>query len=63
MVQLIVLACLAGHPDRCQEFRVPTQGELNMVQCVWRSQMMAAEWQAQHPGWQIKRFSCGLPKA
>ena len=63
MIELIVVACLAADPGRCQEFRVATQADLNMVQCVWRSQMMAAEWQGQHPGWVVKRMSCGWPKA
>ena len=63
MVQLIVLACLVANPARCDEVRLPAAAELSMMQCVWQSQMLAADWQNTHPGWVIRRLSCGLPKA
>ena len=63
LVQLIVLACLVAHPTRCDEFRLPSGGELSMIQCVRESQMLAAEWQTQHPDWVVRRLSCGLPRA
>lgn len=63
MVELVVLACLLAKPERCETFRIPFQNEMNMVQCLWQSQIHAAEWVGNHPDWVIKRFSCQLPKA
>lgn len=63
MVELLIIACLAREPARCEEFHVPFMNEMNIVQCVWRSTVHAAEWAANHPGWVIKKVSCGQPRA
>ena len=63
MVQLIVLACLAANPSHCESFTIPFQDPMDVNQCVWQSQVHAAEWSADHPDWVIKRFRCGLQPA
>jgi hypothetical protein len=63
MVELIVIACLVAEPARCEEFHVPFHDQVHMVQCVWQSQIFAARWSQEHPGWIIKKVTCGLPRA
>lgn len=62
MVELVVLACLASNPAHCERFNVPFQQPMHLMQCLWQSQIHAAEWEHKHPGWQIKKVTCGLPQ-
>lgn len=63
MVEVVVLACLLTQPDRCEEFRIPFQDEMNVIQCVWESQLHAAHWSMEHPTWKLKRVTCTQPRA
>lgn len=63
MVELVLLACLLKSPERCETFRVPFEREMALPQCVWRSQLTAARWSADHPDWVVRKFSCEFPKA
>jgi hypothetical protein len=63
MVELIIVACLLGEPERCEEFHVPFIIEMNVVQCLWQSTIHAAEWAADHPGWVIRKVRCGHTRA
>jgi hypothetical protein len=63
MVELVILACLLQHPEHCETFTIPFQMPMTEAQCVWRSQMNAAQWVHDHPGWVLKRMSCELPQA
>lgn len=63
MIELLILACLLKDPVRCEEFHVPFVAEMSMMQCMWHSTIQAAEWTSAHPGWVIRKVSCGLPRA
>lgn len=63
MVELVILACLLKEPQHCERFHIPFQRPMNMAQCLWQSQVHAAEWAGQHPSWMIRRFACEMPKA
>jgi hypothetical protein len=63
LVELVLLACLLKEPSHCESFHIPFQAEMNMAQCVWQSQMHAAQWAGEHPEWAIRRFSCQFPQA
>ena len=63
MIELVVLACLLKDPSHCESFRIPFQMEMNIAQCVWQSQIHAAEWAGNHPDWLIKKFNCAMPRA
>jgi hypothetical protein len=62
MVELVVLACLLKDPQHCEAFHLPFQQETQLVQCVWQSQMQAAQWSGEHPEWVIRRVSCEMPQ-
>jgi acyl-ACP thioesterase len=63
MVELIVLACLLSNPQHCEEFQIPFLQPMQVTQCVYQGQLRTMQWATQHPGWVIKRWSCGLPRA
>ena len=60
--ELVLLACLVKDPGHCESFHIPFQAQMNMAQCVWQSQMHAAQWAGNHPTWAIRRFSCRFPE-
>lgn len=49
---LILLACLAHHPDRCERFEVIVE------RCELPQQQFAAAslWAAEHAGWTLRRL-------
>lgn len=63
MVELIIIACLLGEPERCESFHVPFINEMNIMQCVWQSTVHAANWAEAHPGWVIRKMRCGQQRA
>jgi hypothetical protein len=63
MVELVLLACLIQQPKHCEEFRIPFAAEMQTPQCVWQSQLRAAEWSGEHPLWIVRKFRCEMPKA
>jgi hypothetical protein len=63
MVELIVLACLLSNPQHCEEFPIPFLQSMQVTQCVYQGHLHTMQWATQHPGWVVKRWSCGLPRA
>ena len=63
MYELIVVACLIVQPAKCEEFQLPFQQPMGMTECIRDSQFLLIEWLAQHSGWVIRRWSCGVPRA
>jgi hypothetical protein len=63
MVELVLLACLIRQPMHCEEFRIPFAGAMMTPQCVWQSQLRAAQWSGDHPLWIVRKVSCEMPKA
>lgn len=62
VVELVILACMTAQPDRCEAFREPFQEQIQMPQCVWQSQLRAAQWAGAHPDWVVKKVSCEAPE-
>jgi hypothetical protein len=63
MVELVLFACLLKEPTRCETFHLPFEQEMHMVQCMWQSQLQAAQWSGDHPDWTIRKLSCEMPEA
>ena len=63
MVELVLLACLLKAPERCETFHLPVARETSLPQCVWQSQLRAAQWSADHPDWVVRKFGCEMPPA
>ena len=63
LVELVILACLLDTPARCETFRLPFQDGMRMAQCAWQSQFAAPRWAGEHPAWQVRKFSCEVPRA
>jgi len=63
MVELVLLACLLKEPSRCEQHYVPTAETAGMMACVLNGQFQLVQWREQHPGWVIRRWTCGAPRA
>jgi hypothetical protein len=63
MVELLILACLAANPAKCETFNVPFAEPMSLVHCMYAGQLQALNWAEQHPGWTIRRWNCGMPRA
>ena len=61
MLELIVIACLAGQSDQCREHNLTllTPG-LNPSQCLYSSIPRVARWQLMHEAWQVRSWRCAM---
>ena len=62
MYELLIIACLAGQPTKCEEFHVPFEGGTGIRMCMYQAQFRLATWMTTMPGWDVKKWTCGLPK-
>lgn len=63
MIELVLLACLLGQPQRCEQYFVPTAPQMSLVECMFSGQFQVVQWHEEHPGWVIRRWTCGPPRA
>ena len=58
MIELSAIVCLVigGCKDISLNFGAES---LTPMQCLMHSQPVLAKWASEHPGWEIKRWSCG----
>ncbi len=62
MYELIVIACLLNQPAKCEEFHLPFQQAVDARHCTEDAQLQLVQWAAERPEWQIRRWTCALPK-
>ncbi len=62
MIELVLVACLLREPVRCEAHQVPTE-PMSLVECMVTSQQYLVRWQADHPTWSVRRWTCGFPRA
>ncbi|MDH3661076.1 MAG: hypothetical protein OEU92_13810 [Alphaproteobacteria bacterium] len=62
MYELLIIACLANQPAKCEEFHLPFEAPTAIRVCMYRAQFRMATWVHGMPGWNIKKWTCGLPK-
>ena len=63
MLELLIVACLVGQPEQCEEFPLPFSQPMSMVQCLLKGSLYAQRWANENPDWQMRRWSCGFPQA
>lgn len=58
MIELSALVCLVI--GGCKDISLTFGAEsVTPMQCLMQSQPVLAKWVSEHPGWEIKRWSCG----
>jgi hypothetical protein len=63
MIELILLVCLTASPEQCHEERPAFQATgYTMTACLFQGQIIAAQWQDEHPKYVIRRWTCGMTK-
>jgi hypothetical protein len=63
MIELVLIACLSKQPEHCEQYYVPTEPRLTMIECVVSGQIQLVQWHQDHPDWVIRRWICGPPRA
>lgn len=63
MIELMLLVCLAGQPDKCEDIYLASDGPTDIMQCLYGGQQRAVQWAREHPGYVVKRWRCGQPRA
>ena len=59
MIELSAIVCLVI--GGCKDISLVFGAEsVTPMQCMMQSQTMLAKWTNEHPGWQVKRWSCGI---
>ena len=63
VLELVLVVCLSTAPGRCQTIYLREDEPGSMMQCLFSGAKQAAKWAEEHPGYVVKRWSCGQPRA
>ena len=63
MYELVVIACLVSQPAKCEEFYLPFQQATDALHCALEAEFQLVHWAAERPEWQIRRWTCSVPRA
>jgi len=58
MMELVLVVCLYGAPDRCEERSIGLFPEMSAMTCMMQAQPQIAAWAQTHPELTVSRFSC-----
>jgi hypothetical protein len=58
MMELFVVVCLLGAPDRCEERSIGLYPEMTAMTCMMQGQPHIAAWWATHPDLRVTRWTC-----
>lgn len=55
---LVMLVCLISDPQSCKEETIKVSGAGEVKSCMWNAQFDMAAWAADHPKYEIRKFTC-----
>ena len=58
MIELVLVVCLNGAPDRCEERSIGLYPEISVMTCMMQAQPQIAVWSERNPQLKVARFSC-----
>lgn len=58
MIELVMVYCLSGEPNRCVERRQVMEEPTSVMACTFTAQQAAQQWVAAHPAWRLASFRC-----
>lgn len=59
MIELAMSVCLLSDPTRCKSVSLNFDDQLvTAEQCTSAGQFAMAQWNVDHPAWEIKRWTC-----
>ncbi len=58
MLELVLIYCMIGMPDRCIERREVMDDVSDGIQCMKHGETEAARYVAAHPKWQLVTWRC-----
>jgi hypothetical protein len=63
VIGLAFIVCLGNAADRCDTVYLRQDTPVSMMQCLFNGAKRAARWAEEHPGYVVKRWNCGYPRA
>jgi hypothetical protein len=52
-----------AEPQRCEEFHMPFLRHTVVADCVTKQPTFEiVQWATEHPGWTVKKWTCGPPR-
>ncbi len=63
MYELVILACLIAHPERCDSFTVPLEGGGGARECMHAGEIQLTRFIQEKPGWVVRRWRCAVTPA
>ena len=61
MIELVIAACLSA--GECREYRLTYDArDVSLMTCMVAGQTEIARWHAEHQGWRVKRWHCGIAR-
>lgn len=61
MVDLILTVCAIANPQACQDRHVLFESSGSLRSCMMQAEPYLAQWEAQHPGLRVAKWSCQWP--
>jgi hypothetical protein len=63
LLELVLIVCLNTAPDKCETIYLRERQPASMMQCLFNGAKEAAKWAEEHPGYVVKRWTCGQQRA
>ncbi|HEY7670401.1 MAG TPA: hypothetical protein VH852_07175 [Hyphomicrobium sp.] len=61
MIEIVAFVCLIANASQCKDVRLTyLSGSSSPRACMRFGQLELAKWAGEHPGWEIRNWSCGL---
>ncbi|TNC69827.1 hypothetical protein [Rubellimicrobium roseum] len=57
MIELAFVVCLGTEPMRCEQ-KAMQFADVSLMACLMGAQPQLAEWLNDHPGWEVRRWTC-----
>ena len=58
MIELVLVFCMVGTPDRCIERNEPMADAMSQIACVSMGQQIGQEYLREHPNWRLVNWRC-----
>jgi hypothetical protein len=63
LIELVLIVRLSSAPERCEQIYLRQEVPVSMMQCLFNGAKQAARRTEDHPGYMVKRWNYGHPRA
>jgi hypothetical protein len=62
IIELVMTVCTVANLNLCEDKRIKLEANISVMACMMTAQPTMAQWVAENPDWQIKRWACEYPQ-